>query len=458
MFGARNVQDLLWLLYIGIGVLVVGGALLRCLLNELFASQAVIRRNSMIISAIGLLIALGVVGVGGVHMDGVAQEAIGGSFMGVLVAGGVCTAVYCLIEIWIVHSHNDFTCTLALLMLIGTLLLLIQVAAVSLLAFWASSVGKLPEQVAAADGGGRWEDNFFDQALGEFEHFACETYRTCCRDPQLSVPASSNSLAAISASSTCMSMPEQATNPAASAQLTVQDPSQPGFCIALSGGAKFAHGGVSQSTCAFLDSQMSAFEQPKCQASFCEAGLRGYHDFLTSLVEAAGRWLIPGTVLVAVLSLVQLLQIFYFRAMRNHAIKNHPNGPRGCCCCYEDDGSDVNKQQKQQKQQKKKPIAPPQPVLQQTAPSIPAVTHRAPPPLMPSAPPAVFSGGEITCAACTFLNQAGSQTCQMCGTSLTSNSVAPPQNMMECRQSQLCRLRWHNRLLVLTALQCKLRK
>ena len=250
-------------------------------------------------------------------------------------ACGTALVVYCLLQIYIVRRKKrepDWFGGLELAILAQLLLLALQALALALALYWIHMVAKLPEQVEKADGGGRWNDHYFDETLAEMEHAACETYRTCCRDPRLAPQSAADGgdTAALvngtsGGSATCLSSPERAIAPGAGGALTVLDPSQPGFCAAISGGdLRFgvAKSGVAtQASCAVIDKHVGGFTVADCQQKFCESGLEGYQAFLVAIIEAARENAVPAVVLIAVAFLIQVLQLYFFKVIRSKTAK-----------------------------------------------------------------------------------------------------------------------------------------
>lgn len=331
--------DMLWLMLVVAGTLfsVISLVLyiLRCL--TITIERTIFLSNT--ISVMGFFIGIAGAGAAGYAIQNIENFGmyVSEGRLKILFACGVALIVYCVAQIYIVRRKKRepaWTGGIEIAMLSQVALIALQLAAIGLALYWVQMVGKMPEQVEAADGGGRWRDHFFDESLAEMEHAACETYRTCCRDPNLisQTLADSGQLNSVNstASGTCMSSPELAASSGAGGQLTVLDASQPGFCLALSGEVKFGMNGVATTaSCSLLDSHVGGFSVDDCQKKFCESGLEGYQAFLVSLVDSARANAVPATILIAFTVTVQVLQLYFFNAIRKKAAEMVKNTPRG---------------------------------------------------------------------------------------------------------------------------------
>jgi hypothetical protein len=286
---------------------------------------------SNMISAIGFFVGLAGAGAAGYAIQNIGDFGmyVSEGRLRILFACGVALVVYCIAQIYVVRKKKRepaWSGAIELAILSQFALVLLQLVAIALALYWIQMVTKLPEQVEAADGGGRWEDHFFDESLAEMEHAACETYRTCCRDPTLIAQSLSDSgqinHVNNTASATCLSSPELAGASGAGGQLTVLDASQPGFCLALSGEVKYGLKGVATTaSCALLDKHVGGFSVDACQKKFCESGLEGYQSFLVALVDAARDNAVPATIIIAITITLQVLQLYFFNAIRKKCLQ-----------------------------------------------------------------------------------------------------------------------------------------
>jgi len=172
----------------------------------------------------------------------------------------------------------------------------------------------LPEQIKSGAGKGRWDGHALGALMGKIEYSSCETYRTCCRDSALTVQSLEQSNAT-SRSATCASSPSHVQGTTDQGELDFRDASQPLFCDAIAG-AQHRKNGITSDACIALEKDI-AFDQLQCQAKFCsDGGLRGYHKFITTLVDGVRRkYLTPGLVILHVILGFQLARLFVFREL-----------------------------------------------------------------------------------------------------------------------------------------------
>jgi len=205
-------------------------------------------------------------------------------------------------------------------MLVQGPLLITAIGAVAVIMLWISAVGELPSQVASGAGGARWAGHPLGTIMGQIEHSACESYRTCCRDPNLA-PVGINKGQQTTRSDTCSSAP-QAINTTVrfdQGDLVLSDASQPAFCDAISGSTKHTGGGISFDACEALDAELN-FDIPLCQKEFCYEAIPAYHAFLTRVVDGVrGSYLVPALILLSLLIGGQVARMFVFRELIQNA-------------------------------------------------------------------------------------------------------------------------------------------
>jgi len=281
------------------------------------------KKIALIMDAGGVLIGFVVMVAVSVAMnsDGVAKDFIGQSGLTAVLVASLVIMPYCLIEAHCVrHFHEDVK-SLKCIMLIQGPLLVLTIGIVAVLLLWISAVGDLPAQVASGAGGARWDGHALGGIMGQIEHTACESYRTCCRDPNLVTPGQTSNEQQRSSSATCSSAPQSINTTIRADQgfLVLKDASQPAFCDAISGSTTHAGGGISHAACTALDKELK-FDMKLCQKQFCYDAIPTYHAFLTRVVNGIrGTYLTPAMVLLSIFVGCQVLRLFVFRELIQNA-------------------------------------------------------------------------------------------------------------------------------------------
>lgn len=194
----------------------------------------------------------------------------------------------------------------------GSLFLAIFMGSVAVAAKYAEDIdslsrSSLAQAGAAEDSEGAWgaRNGFERDVYAHMESFTCKTYQSCCEPSDLFDIKAANG-----APRQCKSQHEGALEDAA---FVLSDPSHASFCSMISG--VDASLGSAVGVCHLLElAAGEGFKLAHCRQEYCSAGLEGYENFISVMVNiyrANMRTAGLTAACIVILMIVQLSNLFY---------------------------------------------------------------------------------------------------------------------------------------------------
>ena len=249
----------------------------------------------------------------------------------IILCTGLTIFFFSAIQLWVAMGHYRNSCAVWTCMISQVIFIIVQILAFYYVFTLLSSSAQL-----VSDDQGRYtvdgsDGTYIESGLRALEFTACETYRTCCRDPELLTASELDGYdtaveqlaleTELGKSATCVQDTQGGGTALARAQLAEQDPSQSTFCVARTG-VNYDVSKPEEGSCdSFFGGNFIPVDRSSCQVLFCESGVSGYLDFLQSFLSMLESWSTTALVAFSVLLVIQMLNFALFEGLREVAAK-----------------------------------------------------------------------------------------------------------------------------------------
>lgn len=258
---------------------------------------------------IGGLVATGM-GIYALYNNALFEAYLSTSTICGVIAVGMITACFATLSIYAVAKRKR--CMMLVYLAGGSLFLAIFMGSVAVAAKYAEDIdslsrSSLAQAGAAEDSEGAWgaRNGFERDVYAHMESFTCRTYQSCCEPSDLFDIKAANG-----APRQCKSQHEGALEDAA---FVLSDPSHASFCSMISG--VDASLGSAVGVCHLLElAAGEGFKLAHCRQEYCSAGLEGYENFISVMVNiyrANMRTAGLTAACIVILMIVQLSNLFY---------------------------------------------------------------------------------------------------------------------------------------------------
>jgi len=250
----------------------------------------------------------------------------------VVFSTGLVILLFSAVQLWVVFGHYRNHTAVVLCMVMQVLFIIAQGFVFYYMYSLLTRTALLASGAEDRFGKGGPEDLYVGDGLRAFEFTACETYRTCCRDPNLltasqldglDTPAEQLALEESTGKfATCVQGTQGGGTALEREQLAETDPSQSTFCAVRTGEKGYEFAKPEEGACAsVLGPNAIRVDAKECQADFCKSGVSGYVAFLQAFITLLEEWSTTLAVAFFIMIVIQLMNFALFEGLREISAK-----------------------------------------------------------------------------------------------------------------------------------------